>query len=207
MSSILLIIKAAVIGALGSLPVGPIVIMAFQRSVNSGHKAGMACAMGAIVPDTIYAALVLFAFSFVNGFISRYSDQIELIGGAVIIAVGIGMMLRKGTKSKKRLSTSDVLSDSGKAILMGFSNPGSFLWILTAFAAMGFDSSTLSIMQSLIIVAGVCGGSFIYWYFLTLLASKGESRIKLDTLVKVNRVSGAVVVAFGLFLLVQGLIK
>ena len=83
-----MILNAMVIGALGSLPVGPIVVMTFQKSLCYGRKAGMACASGAIASDTVFAAIALFAYSLISNLLLEYSKQIEIIGGLVIVIMG-----------------------------------------------------------------------------------------------------------------------
>ena len=206
MSIPVMIIKAMAIGVLGSIPVGPIVILTFQRSLTHGRKAGMACALGAILSDTVFAALALFAFSVISNLLKTCSNYIEIAGGLIIIAVGIGMLLKKGSRIAEQMTKSSVVYDTGKSMLIGFTNPGSFLWILAAFAASGFDATQMTVLQSALIVGSVFAGSFIYWYFFTLLVSKGKDRLKLDTLLKINRISAVAIILFGIFFLCRGLL-
>ena len=200
-----LILKAMLIGALGSIPVGPIVMLTLQRSISGGKKAGMSCAIGAILSDTIFATLALFAFKLVSELLEKYTHIIEMGGGIIIAAVGFSMLFQKFHISKPKLKASRILFDSGKSLLMGLSNPGSFFWILASFTAMGFDANTLSPIQSILVIAGVFMGSLLYWFLLTSIAAKGENRFNLKTLLKINRFFGVLIILFGAYFIVKAL--
>lgn len=195
------------VGVLGSIPVGPIVVFTFQRTLNDGRWAGMASAMGAVVSDTVFAVIALFAFDMMSNVFLGHSMMVELIGGLVILAIGIGIILKKSQGRRRQLSTSNYLLDSGRALLMGFLNPGGLLWIIAAFASFGFDSSHLNLVESVAVVAGVFVGSLLYWAFFTYFVSRGEKGINYQTLLKINTASGVAVAIFGLFFIVKSLIK
>lgn len=195
------------VGVLGSIPVGPIVVFTFQRTLNDGRWAGMASAMGAVVSDTVFAVIALFAFDMMSNVFLGHSMMVELIGGLVILAIGIGIILKKSQGRRRQLSTSNYLLDSGRALLMGFLNPGGLLWIIAAFASFGFDSSHLNLVESVAVVAGVFVGSLLYWAVFTYFVSRGEKGINYQTLLKINTASGVAVAIFGLFFIVKSLIK
>lgn len=200
-----MIIEAMLIGALGSIPVGPIVIFTLERTLSKGRISGMAGAFGAIVSDTIFAALALFAFGLISDYYLRYTSVFQIVGGAVILTVGLSMLFKKMVRVQRRITKRSVLFDSGKSLLMGLTNPGSFLWILAAFAACGFNPDKMSLAQSALVVAGVFTGSFLYWYLFTWIAAKGKKVLTPETLLKVNRGSGIAVALFGMYFIVKGL--
>lgn len=204
---LLIILKAMLVGVLGSIPVGPIVVFTFQRTLNDGRWAGMASAMGAVVSDTVFAVIALFAFDMMSNVFLGHSMMVELIGGLVILAIGIGIILKKSQGRRRQLSTSNYLLDSGRALLMGFLNPGGLLWIIAAFASFGFDSSHLNLVESVAVVAGVFVGSLLYWAVFTYFVSRGEKGINYQTLLKINTASGVAVAIFGLFFIVKSLVN
>lgn len=206
LDTVLIVLKAMLVGVLGSIPVGPIVVFTLQRTLSDGRRAGMGCAMGAVVSDTLFAVIALFAFDMMSDIITSHSVEIEMIGGVVILAVGLGIMLKKRRHERRPLSVNNLLLDSGKSLLMGLFNPGGLLWILAAFASFQFSPAHLTLVQSVLVVAGVFMGSLLYWLLFTLVASKGEKHINFDTLGKVNMVSGVVVALFGLYFIVKSLL-
>ena len=200
-----MIFNAMVIGALGSLPVGPIVVMTFQKSLCYGRKAGMACASGAIASDTVFAAMALFAYSLISNLLLEYSKHIEIVGGLVIVILGMAMWLKRHKQLSEAQGFSSILYDTGKSMLMGFSNPGSFFWVLAAFAASGFEAGSLTALESAIIVLSVALGSLIYWYAFTWFVAKGRNRLKEDTILKISNISAIAIILFGIFFLCKGI--
>lgn len=201
------ITKAVVIGVAASIPIGPIAMLVLQRSFNGGHKAGMLCAAGAIITDTIYALISVFAFSAIAGFFDKHTTAIEFLGGLVIIMVGISMMLSKPPQITKPLSSSEVAMDVTKSTLMGLSNPGAFAWMLGLFATLGVDVHSMPWYMTTVTVLCVCAGTVLYWLIFTYIAAKGKGSFKPKTLQRINQVFGAVVGIFGLVFVVRGVIS
>ena len=199
------ILKAMIIGASGSIPVGPIVVFSLQRSISGGRKSGMACASGAIISDTVYATIAVFAFSAIASFLESNTGVIKLLGGAIIFFVGLSMYKSRVGRVQKRISKSAIALDASKSILMGFSNPGGLLWILAMFAAFRIEPHQMPGYMSLVIILSVCAGSLLYWLAFTKIASKGQSRLSISTLLKVNKISGIFVALFGLYFFLSGL--
>lgn len=204
MRLLLIILKSLAIGVLGSIPVGPIVMLTIQRSLVSGQKAGMGCAIGAILSDTLFAAMALFAVSITSDFLNRYSMQIQIFGGILIALVGASMLVRKCYKRTIAGNKYDSISDAGKSLVMGFSNPGSFFWIVAALSATGMSSGNITPIESICVVTAIFTGSMLYWLLLTHYASKKGETIMIPTLKRFNRIFGGVVVLFGLLFIVLG---
>lgn len=204
MNLLLIILKSMAIGVIGSIPVGPIVMLSVQRSLLDGQRAGMQCAMGAILSDTVFAALALFAVRMTSTLLQDYSCLIQICGGIIIAGVGAGMLLSKGELKRRRQSRRHRIAETGKSMAMGFSNPGSFFWILAALTAIGVSHENLTHLESVCVVASVFAGSLLYWLILTYFAAKKGSDFSMPTLKKVSRIFGAVIILFGLFFTVRG---
>ena len=207
MNLLLIIIKSMAIGIIGSIPVGPIVMLTVQRSLLDGQKAGMRCAMGAILSDTVFAALALFAVSITAALLQDYSCHIQIFGGIIIAGVGAGMLFSKGELKRRRQSRRHRIAETGKSMLMGFTNPGSFFWILAALTATGISNDSITPVESVCVVASVFGGSFLYWLILTYFAAKKGSAFSMPALKLVSRIFGAVIIVFGLFFVLRGVCR
>ncbi len=194
-----------VIGASASIPVGPIVVFTLQRTISGGRKAGMACATGAILSDTVYAIIAVFAFSAIASFLEANTGVFKIVGGAIIFLVGISMYRSRVKKVQDRITKRAIALDATKSILMGFSNPGGLLWILATFAAFHIEPHQMPGYMSLVIVLSVCAGSLLYWLAFTRIAAKGKKNFSVPTLLRINKISGIFVAIFGLFFLLTGL--
>lgn len=200
-------IKSIIIGILASIPIGPIAIYVLQKSINGGHWIGFRCSLGATIVDTIFATIAVFAFSAIAGFIESHTKLIEIIGGVFIIAIGFGMMFSRPTRHHKNpRAKGKIALDVTKSTLMGLSNPGALAVMFALFAAFKMDLSSLPQYASYMIIACVTGGSLLYWFMFTWLASKGNRNFRYRTLLRINQVSGVVVVLFGIYLVIAGIL-
>lgn len=203
------IIKGILVGIVASIPVGPIAIYVMQKSMSNGWKAGMQCALGCTVLDSMLAFFSVFAYGIISGFIESNSGIIEVLGGMIIVGVGIAMVLstpQKPTDRPMKRSRKKIALDMSKSFLMGLSNPGAFAWMLALYGAFQLDAHDGSPLGKLIIVLSVFIGSFGYWLGFSWLASKGNKLFKISTLTKINHISGVFVCLFGAYLIGIGAI-
>ena len=200
-------IKSIIIGVLASIPIGPIAIYVLQKSINGGHWIGLRSSLGATIVDTVFATIAVFAFSAIAGFIESHTKLIEIVGGIFIIAIGLGMMFSRPTRHYKNPKAKGKIAwDVTKSTLMGLSNPGALAVMFALFAAFKMDLSEIPQYASYIIIACVMGGSLIYWFLFTWLASRGNKNFRYRTLLRINQVSGVVVVIFGIYLIIAGML-
>jgi len=207
MSLLLIILKSMAIGILGSIPVGPIVMLSVQSSISCGQRAGMRCALGAILSDTVFAAMALFAVSITSDLLQKYSSAIQICGGVIIAMIGVLMLLKKGDPKRRKRSRYHSMADAAKSLVMGFSNPASFFWVLGALTASGMGSENISVAESFCVVFGLFAGCLLYWLLYTHFAAKKEDSFSVPTLKRISKVFGAAIIAFGFFFIIFGIIK
>lgn len=203
------IIKGLSVGIVASIPVGPIAIYVMQKSMSNGWKAGMQAAGGCVFLDFLMAILSVSAYGVISKFIEQNSGMIELIGGAIIIAVGIAMVFsnpQKPTAVPVKRSKKRIALDMSKSFVMGASNPGAFAWMLALYGAFQMDVNDTTFPHRAAIVLSITAGSFLYWLFFSWVAAKGNQKLQVSTLLKINHVSGVFVGLFGVYLLVIGIL-
>ncbi len=200
------ILKSLLIGICASVPLGPIAILVIQKTFSKGRKAGFITGLGATLTDTFYSAVAIYALSFAQAFINRNQEYIYVIGGVVVGVLG-WFMLR--SNPFRKLKTDDKPSYSVKDFLqaaaMGITNPGAILVIFGLFAFFGMGSSIENAGWKMVpIVISVCLGSMSYWYTISYVMSRFRKKIKLRTILWINRVTGIVVMAIGAGLICAG---
>lgn len=89
------LIKGLIVGLVVSIPVGPLGLLCIPRTLAQGRKAGLAVGLGGTVSDTVYAALALFALSFISSFVQANEAWILLAGGAIISFSGIRLLVTR----------------------------------------------------------------------------------------------------------------
>lgn len=204
---LLFILQCIAIGIIASIPIGPVAVLIFQRSATVNWRAGMKCALGVTLMDVIYALVAALSVDAVSLFIDEYEQALVLVGGIVVLIVGFMMVFSDG-KNLTRIGGESGVKDFTKAVLVCLTNPGAFAWMLALYAAFSLDlPGRLSAWAGPISVAFVGVGSVLYWYGYCKLCSLLRSRLSVNSLLVINRVSGILVIAFGIYLFASGLLQ
>ncbi len=200
------ILKGFLVGVCASAPVGPIAILVIQKSLSKGHKSGFVSGLGASVVDTLYAFIAIFALAFAQQLIDKHQNLILLAGGIVLAIVGLTMAFSNPFRKMKADGSSSVSpKDFGQAVAMGFSNPMAIFVMFTLFAFFGLAEDAPHTWEIAPIILSVSAGSVTYWFCLSWLLSRFRKNFKMNTILIISRITGAIVVIIGIALFGQGL--
>ncbi len=145
---------------------------------------------------------------FVQSFISNYQVLILIAGGIILSILGLSMSFSDPFRKMKSGGGRASATDFGQALVMGLTNPGAVFVILTLFAFFGIGSEQHPHSWSIApVVLAVSGGSVLYWFMVTWALSHFRKKFKMNTILWISRLTGAVVVIMGIALLGQGLFK
>ena len=197
------ILKGFIIGVVASMPIGAILMLVIQKSINDGRKAGLSCGLGATVVDTTCAIIAAFALSAIGDFFHNHEAIIELIGGIFIAIIGVNMFRAKVARKRRKKPYSP--KNFVKAMTMGFCNPAAPAFMLGFFAIMRMDMSEQPLFVPILAILAVAAGSASYWYLISRLTAHFGYKFNYKVLIIVNRIAGAGVFCFGIFLLAKGL--
>ncbi len=201
------LIKAFLVGVIASAPPGPVSLLVVQKTFCHGRGAGFAAGVGSAVVDTFYAVVSLFAFMLIGDFFTRNEAWIMLAGGLLVALVGLSMFRRKPIKTLKVADTTKAkaVQYALQAAGCALANPGAMAYMFALVALMGLDvSGTVAPVWFIILL--VFAGALTWWFSLAYAANKMRNSFEIKTLNRVNKVAGAVVVGFGLVLMVRGVI-
>ena len=198
--------KGFLVGMCASAPIGPIAILVVQKSLSKGHKAGFVSGLGASVVDTLYASIAIFALAFAQRFIDEHQTIILIAGGVILAALGLSMAFADPFRRMKTDGESSVSpKDFGQAVAMGLSNPMAIFVMFTLFAFFGLakdEPQTWSVAPTII---SVSLGSVTYWFSVSWMLSRFRKNFRMNTILWISRITGAIVVIIGIALLGQGL--
>lgn len=203
------ILKAFIIGICASAPVGPIAILVIQKSLSKGHKAGFVTGLGACLVDTVFSIIAIFALALAQRIIEENKELILLAGGLIVAIVGWRMAVSNPFRKVKAEQDSRSISikDFLQAMAMGFSNPGAIFVIFALFAFFGLGDSSPHDWKVAPIIISVSAGAASYWFCITALLDHFRKRFKLQTIMWVNRITGAIIIIIGLALMGEGLFR
>ena len=201
-------LKGFLVGMCASAPIGPIAILVVQKSLSKGHMSGFVSGLGASVVDTLYAFIAIFALAFAQKLIEAHQNLILLVGGGVLALLGVMMAFSNPFRRMKDDEDSSVSpKDFGQAVAMGLSNPMAIFVMFTLFAFFGLADSAPHNWRVTPIILSVSAGSVTYWFVVSWMLSRFRKSFKMNTILWISRITGAIVVIIGIALLGQGLVN
>lgn len=191
-----------VIGIITTAPVGPVNIMAIQHAAQNGFSQGLFVGLGAVVADTIYAAVAVFGVSAITLFVEGQFDLIKCVGGLLLIVFGIKIFnTHPHLGSDPNGRGGGFLGDATAAFFMALTNPGTILAFIAIFGGLGdLRPQHGDHLGALAMVGGVAAGATSWWAFVSATVSHFRGKIDDSWLDRANHVAGFILVAFGLII-------
>ena len=191
------LLRGLVLGFSIAAPVGPIGVLCIRRTLAEGRRMGFATGMGAAAADGLYGLVAGLGLSSVTQLLTGQQRWIRLIGGLFLLALGARTFFSRPAGEAAAASGGGLAAAFGTTFLLTITNPMTILSFVAAFAGLGLGAATTGPTTAVLLVTGVVAGSAAWW--LTLSGAVGALRDRFDAraLTWVNRVSGAIIVGFG----------
>ncbi|MGN6616835.1 MAG: LysE family translocator [Ilyomonas sp.] len=202
------LLKGLALGLLLSISVGPVVFSIIKQSLNNGHKGGFAFVAGVSASDI---SLVLICNIFTQLFNAAMSHEkvIGIAGSFFLILLGLyNIFFKKVIKTEEiqvvtKLRKRDMVASFISGFLMNTLNPSVFLFWFAASATIMEDSLSAVLPERYrLIVFSTCL-IFVLSADITKVFLAGKIRTKLTphNIHIIDRISGLILVGFGLVLL------
>ncbi len=196
-------VRGLIIGFSIAAPVGPIGILCIRRSLADGVRTGLVLGLGAATADAMYGVVAGFGLTFVSDLLLGHRTALGLGGGAFLCYLGAKTFFAKPADQPAAVKGSGLLAAYFPTVLLTLTNPMTILSFVAVFAGFGLAGSTPNYSAASALVAGVFGGSALWWVLLSGGVSLYRSRLTPAWMQAINRVSGAVIFAFGLYPLMR----
>jgi len=204
------LLKGLLIGLALAAPLGPIGILCINRTLAEGPRIGFLCGLGAAVADTLYALAGTVTLSAIAQWIIDDRTMLRVIGGVYLVYLGARTFMRPiivlptPGRLPARLPPGAHTAFMS-TFLLTLANPVTLLGYAAIFAGVGATpAGMLNGLDSAAaaLVAGVFLGSALWWLALSSLSGPLRRYLGAQTLTVINRLSGTVLTAFGLYALV-----
>ncbi|MCL4247244.1 MAG: LysE family translocator [Anaerolineae bacterium] len=184
-------------------PVGPIGILTIRRTLAHGRLSGLATGLGVATADAIYASIAAFSLTLVASFLSNLADPIRLVGGIFLLYLGVKAFVAPPAERAATAGGNSVVAMYGSALALTLTNPPTIFIFLGIFTGTGLipANAESDAARSLVVVLGVFLGSVTWWAFLSGMVSLLRERFTPRMMRWVNRLSGAILIAFALWAL------
>jgi threonine/homoserine/homoserine lactone efflux protein len=184
-------------------PVGPIGLLCIQRTLQDGRVVGLATGLGAATADALYGLVAAFGLTFVASFLLEQQAWIALLGGLYLCFLGLRIIRSAPAEQTVQKQRAGLLRAYGTTFVLTLANPLTILSFVAIFAGLGLAHNGDDYSAATILVLGVFCGSAAWWLLLSGGVSLVRNRLNAQTLVWVNRVSGAIIITFGVIALAQ----
>jgi threonine/homoserine/homoserine lactone efflux protein len=195
------LLRGLIVGLSIAAPVGPIGLLCIRRTLAHGRRQGIASGLGAATADAVYGCVAGFGLAAVSDALLEWRLWLQLIGGGVLIYLGVRTFASPVREATPGRRWRGVAGAYGSTLALTLANPVT----IVAFAAvlLGLGLAERDTAGAGLLVLGVFLGSALWWLVLTTAVGLLRRWATGLVLHWINRVSGMVLVTFGLVALVR----
>lgn len=198
--------RGILIGLLFGVPAGAVGAMTAQRAYSSGLRAGLLTGLGSSVADCIYACVGAFGLSLISDFLLAHQTIINLLGGALILTMGLGLLLKKNRADTPETPNGQRIKLFLSSFAVGITNPAAILTFLFTFSWFGLGGG-MAPLDGFRLVTGVFTGTYIWWTALSAGVVAIKKRMKRYSLRTIEKCFGVVLLGFSLVVFVRAILS
>jgi threonine/homoserine/homoserine lactone efflux protein len=197
------LIAGLIIGFFVALPVGASAVMCINRSIQHGFKAGILTGLGIALADLLYGIFAVFGLFAISGETLESQPVLRLAGAFCIMFVGLRLMSKVPVSVEdQHIDHETALKDVITGFLVTISNPMTMIAFIAALSYVNYLMETINYLGSTFLVLGIFFGSFFWWLILCFISIKLKDKLTSSFIRKINLVSGGLIFAFGVLLVV-----
>jgi threonine/homoserine/homoserine lactone efflux protein len=194
------LLRGFIIGLSIAAPVGPIGVLCIRRTLSEGRVTGLVSGLGAASADALYGCVAGFGLTAISGFLVNQQPWLRLAGGFFLVCLGIRTLL---AKPSDQAAGRGLPAAYASTFLLTLTNPLTILSFAAIFAGLGLAGSGTSFSSAGVLVLGVFLGSTTWWLALSTGVGLLRNRFNARAIVWVNRISGIIILVFGLAALIS----
>jgi threonine/homoserine/homoserine lactone efflux protein len=198
-----LFLEGIVVGFLMATPVGPIAVLCIQRTLNQGKIHGMVSGLGAATADAVYSFIAAFGLTFISNFLVKEQMWLRLGGGIFLCYMGLKVFRAKPVQRAASGNNISYIGNYVSAFFLTLANPATFLAFAAIFVGLGLVSAAGHYVSAGLLIAGVFIGSGLWWCTLSGATGIFLKKLGYGKLALLNKISGIIITAFGLFILLS----
>jgi threonine/homoserine/homoserine lactone efflux protein len=195
--------RGLLIGFAIAAPVGPIGLLCVQRTLAYGRLTGLVTGMGAATADAVYGMVAGFGLTAISGFLTGQRVWLGIVGGLFLCYLGVRTLLTPPAARAAKSADGGRWAAYASTFALTLTNPMTIFSFMAVFAGLGLVAAPGEASRAVSLVAGVFAGSAAWWLLLSGGVSLFRKRMGPGVLGWVNRIAGAVILGFGLYLLVD----
>lgn len=191
------LLKGLLIGFAIAAPVGPIGVLCIRRTLAQGRLIGFLTGLGAATADMSYGAVAAFGLTIVQDILIGQGYWLRLLGGLFLLYLGVTTFIAKTTQKAEAKQAQGRWSAYLSTLGLTLTNPATILSFTIIFAGLQLGETDGGLPTAGALVAGVFGGSAVWWFTLSGLVGILRERFTPAWMTWVNRLAGLVIFGFG----------
>jgi threonine/homoserine/homoserine lactone efflux protein len=190
--------RGLAIGFAIAAPVGAIGLLCIRRTLADGRLAGFVTGLGAATADALYGAVAALGLTAVSGTIVEHQNAVRLAGGVFLCYLGVRTATAPPASESGAGSARGLAAAYGTTVALTLTNPTTILSFAAVFAGLGLGAAAGDRWSAVLMVCGVFLGSALWWLLLSGAVGFFRRALTPARLQWVNRISGAILTAFGI---------
>jgi threonine/homoserine/homoserine lactone efflux protein len=182
-------------------PVGPIGVLCIRRTLADGRASGLLSGLGAASADAVYGAVAGFGLTAISNALLAQQHWLRLVGGLFLCWLGVKTFLTRPAERAAAASTSGLAGAYVSTFVFTLTNPMTIFSFAIVFAGLGLASGAGDYASAGVLVLGVFIGSAMWWLLLSAAVALFRHRFDTTRMRWVNRFSGVLITAFGVWAL------
>lgn len=195
----ILFYKGILLGLSIAAPVGPIGVLCIRRTLAKGRTSGLLSGLGTATADALYGCIAAFGITAVSVFLVEQQSYLRLVGGLFLLYLGITTFRSSPAVFSSKEGRQSFTGDYASAFFLTLTNPMTIISFAGVFAGLGVGAAGVNYQSAACMVLGVFLGSMLWWLLLSTAVDNMRTRFDQQRLSWVNRVSGIIIAAFGVF--------
>jgi threonine/homoserine/homoserine lactone efflux protein len=183
-------------------PVGPIGVLCIRRTLAQGRLAGLLTGLGAATADAIYGSIAAFGLTAATSFLLGQGHWLRPAGALLLGYLGFRTVLSRPTADVPRGASSGALQAYLTSLGLTLTNPMTIFSFGAAYAGLGLGTRSVDPLAAAWMVGGVFLGSVLWWATLTMAVGWLRTRLGWNSMLWINRGSGALLLVFAAVLMV-----
>jgi threonine/homoserine/homoserine lactone efflux protein len=159
--------------------------------------------MGAATADALYGCIAGFGLTIISHFLIQQQLWFRLAGGFFLVYLGIRTFFSRPGGEPAVARRSGLAGDFLSTFFLTLTNPLTILSFVAIFAGLGVGSARGAYIDAGGMVFGVFIGSALWWGILSFGVGAFRNQFDSRGLRWVNRVSGSIILGFGVAALVS----
>ncbi len=201
------LVKGLIVGFVIAAPVGPIGVLCVRRTLLYGRLSGVITGLGAATADALYGCVAAFGLTVVSDVLIGHGTWLRLVGGVTLCLIGLKTLFAVPARESTAPRAGTLVGAFASTLLLTLTNPTTILSFAAVFAGLGLVGSSAGYLAASTLVGGVFLGSAAWWLGLSATVGLARDRIGPRALRGINRVSGALIAAFGVAFLVSAVVR